>query len=75
MKLDRKICVITGGASGIGLEIPKYLAAAGVKVVIVSDRSMAELAVGLDAQVLPPTIYAAQDYYDGAANLRGVSRK
>ena len=32
MKLPGKICVITGGASGIGLEIAKCFAAAGGRV-------------------------------------------
>ena len=34
MKLTGKICVITGGASGIGLEIAKCFAAAGGRVAI-----------------------------------------
>ncbi len=34
MELDGRICVITGGASGIGLEISKTFAAAGGKIAI-----------------------------------------
>ncbi|MBS9405526.1 SDR family NAD(P)-dependent oxidoreductase [Halomonas sp. TRM85114] len=34
MKLDDKICVITGGASGIGLENAKCFADAGGRVAI-----------------------------------------
>jgi 3-hydroxybutyrate dehydrogenase len=35
MKLNGKICAVTGGASGIGLEIAKVFAAAGGKVAII----------------------------------------
>ena len=34
MRLDEKVCIVTGGASGIGHEIAKRYAAAGAKVVI-----------------------------------------
>lgn len=34
MRLDDKVCIVTGGASGIGLEISKRYAEAGAKIVI-----------------------------------------
>jgi len=34
MRLDEKVCIVTGGASGIGLEISKRYADAGGKIVI-----------------------------------------
>jgi len=47
MKLDGKICVITGGASGIGLEIARTFAAAGGTVAIADiDHDAAVEAAG-----------------------------
>jgi len=63
MKLDGKICVITGGASGIGLEIAKGFAAAGGKVVIAdidldaanaAAKTLGEDHMGLDMDVTDP---------------------
>ena len=63
MKLDGKICVITGGASGIGLEIAKSFAAAGGKVVIAdididaanrAARSLGDGHMGVDMDVTDP---------------------
>ena len=45
MTLTDKICIITGGASGIGLEIAKTFAQAGGKIVIADiDLDAAEKA-------------------------------
>ena len=60
MKLDGKICVITGGASGIGLEIAKRFAAAGGTVAIAdididaaneAARSLGDGHMGIDMDV------------------------
>lgn len=48
MKLDGKTCIITGGASGIGLEIAKVFAAAGGTVAIADiDLDAAKEAAGV----------------------------
>ncbi|MGJ7462459.1 3-hydroxybutyrate dehydrogenase [Halomonas sp. MA07-2] len=63
MKLDSKVCVITGGASGLGLEIAKYFAAAGGKVTIAdididaankAAKSLGEGHMGVDMDVTDP---------------------
>jgi len=63
MKLDGKICVITGGASGIGLEIAKRFAAAGGTVAIAdididaaneAARSLGDGHMGIDMDVTDP---------------------
>lgn len=63
MRLDNKICVITGGASGIGLEIAKRFAAAGGKVVIAdinidaadaAAKSLGDGHIGINMDVTDP---------------------
>ena len=39
MRLDKKVCIVTGGASGIGHEIAKRYAAAGA-IVVIADIDM-----------------------------------
>lgn len=63
MKLDDRICVITGGASGIGLEIAKFFAAAGGAVAIAdinleaaktAAASLGDQHMGVDMDVTSP---------------------
>ncbi|PIW29231.1 MAG: 3-hydroxybutyrate dehydrogenase [Rhodobacterales bacterium CG15_BIG_FIL_POST_REV_8_21_14_020_59_13] len=63
MRLDNKICVITGGASGIGLEIAKRFAAAGGNVVVAdinidaanaAAKSLGDGHIGINMDVTDP---------------------
>ena len=76
MKLDGKICVITGGASGIGLEIAKRFAAAGGTVAIAdididaankAARSLGDGHMGVNMDVTDPdAVQAGVDKVIGA---------
>ncbi|MCR9138166.1 MAG: 3-hydroxybutyrate dehydrogenase [Alphaproteobacteria bacterium] len=48
MRLDDKVCIVTGGASGIGLEISKRYADAGAKLVIADINLDAATAAAAD---------------------------
>lgn len=48
MRLDDKVCIVTGGASGIGLEISKRYADAGAKLVIADINLDAARAAAAD---------------------------
>lgn len=72
MKLENKTCIITGGASGVGLEIARIFAAAGAKVAIADidiDAAMtAAAALGTDH------IEVEMDVTDPDAVQRGVEK-
>lgn len=72
MTLDERICIITGGASGIGLEIAKTFAAAGGTVAIADiDPDAAKEAAGaLGAAHMG----VAMDVTDEGAVQRGVDK-
>ena len=38
MSIKDKVCVVTGGSRGIGLEICKYLLAGGAKIALIGTR-------------------------------------
>ncbi|WP_339643931.1 3-hydroxybutyrate dehydrogenase [uncultured Porticoccus sp.] len=78
MKLNGKICVITGGASGIGLEIAKSFAVAGGKVAIAdidldaamkAAASLGEDHMGVEMDVTDPD--AVQSGIDKVLDAHG----
>ena len=72
MRLNDKICIITGGASGIGLEIARAFADAGGKIVIADINPEAAEKAAHDLG--EDHMGVAMDVTDEAAVQRGVDR-
>lgn len=58
MKLENKVCIVTGASSGIGLEIALAFAKEGAKVVVAARRLEKLQALVEKAKDLPGEIYA-----------------